>query len=95
MDWYLKCLKQFANFSGRARRKEYWMFVLFNLIFYIVLVFLDVGLKKLVQVSWGRSMDWLCSFLVLLSQCVVYTTLGKVDGIFSGLLSPLWGLYYC
>ena len=44
MDWYLKCLKQFANFSGRARRKEYWMFVLFNLIFYIVLVFLDVAL---------------------------------------------------
>ena len=43
MDWYLKCLKQFANFSGRARRKEYWMFVLFNLIFYIVLVFLDVA----------------------------------------------------
>lgn len=32
MDWYLKVLKQYAVFSGRARRKEYWMFVLFNLI---------------------------------------------------------------
>lgn len=30
MNWYLKCLKQYADFSGRARRQEYWMFVLFN-----------------------------------------------------------------
>ncbi|HPA11795.1 MAG TPA: DUF805 domain-containing protein [Bacteroidales bacterium] len=33
MEWYLKCLRQYADFSGRARRKEYWMFQLFNVIF--------------------------------------------------------------
>jgi uncharacterized membrane protein YhaH (DUF805 family) len=33
MNWYLKVLKQYSDFSGRARRKEYWMFILFNLIF--------------------------------------------------------------
>ncbi|MGY5351811.1 DUF805 domain-containing protein [Wenyingzhuangia sp. IMCC45533] len=32
MDWYLKVLKQYSDFDGRARRKEYWMFFLFNLI---------------------------------------------------------------
>ncbi len=32
MYWYLKVLKKYAVFSGRARRKEYWMFVLFNTI---------------------------------------------------------------
>ncbi|NJB81553.1 DUF805 domain-containing protein [Wenyingzhuangia aestuarii] len=32
MDWYLKVLKQYADFNGRARRKEYWMFFLFNII---------------------------------------------------------------
>ena len=32
MNWYLKALKQYADFSGRARRKEYWMFTLFNVI---------------------------------------------------------------
>ena len=32
MNWYLKALKNYANFSGRARRKEYWYFTLFNLI---------------------------------------------------------------
>lgn len=32
MYWYLEVLKKYAVFNGRARRKEYWMFVLFNLI---------------------------------------------------------------
>jgi uncharacterized membrane protein YhaH (DUF805 family) len=41
MNWYLKVLKQYADFSGRARRQEYWMFVLFNMIFAIVAMILD------------------------------------------------------
>jgi len=41
MNWYLKVLKNYAGFSGRARRKEYWMFVLFNLIFAIVAAVVD------------------------------------------------------
>ncbi len=28
MEWYLKALRQYADFEGRARRKEYWMFAL-------------------------------------------------------------------
>ncbi len=32
MNWYLTVLKQYATFSGRARRKEYWMFTLINMI---------------------------------------------------------------
>ena len=32
MNWYLKVLKQYADFGGRARRKEYWMFTLFNIL---------------------------------------------------------------
>src|ERR1700722_4922457 len=30
MRWYIKVLANYFNFEGRARRKEYWMFVLFN-----------------------------------------------------------------
>ena len=41
MNWYLKVMKQYADFKGRARRKEYWMFVLFNMIFAIVAIILD------------------------------------------------------
>jgi uncharacterized membrane protein YhaH (DUF805 family) len=41
MNWYLKVLKQYADFSGRARRTEYWMFALFNFLFIIVAMILD------------------------------------------------------
>jgi len=41
MSWYVKVLKNYAVFSGRARRKEYWMFVLFNFIFCIIAMILD------------------------------------------------------
>jgi uncharacterized membrane protein YhaH (DUF805 family) len=41
VDWYLKVLKQYAVFSGRARRTEYWMFVLFNILAGIVLGIVD------------------------------------------------------
>lgn len=37
MNYYLAVLQNFAKFSGRARRSEYWYFVLFNFIFSIVL----------------------------------------------------------
>lgn len=39
MNYYLAVLQNFANFSGRARRSEYWYFVLFNAIFSFVLGF--------------------------------------------------------
>ncbi|MBX7042973.1 MAG: DUF805 domain-containing protein [Ignavibacteria bacterium] len=41
MNWYLKVLKNYTNFSGRARRKEYWMFTLFNVIFAVAAMLLD------------------------------------------------------
>jgi len=41
MSWYIKVLKNYAVFSGRARRKEYWMFVLFDFIFTVVLYIID------------------------------------------------------
>ena len=41
MSWYLEALKKYAVFSGRSRRKEYWYFILFNIIVGIVLGILD------------------------------------------------------
>ena len=41
MEWYLKVMNQYATFSGRARRKEYWMYVLFYSLFLIVAMILD------------------------------------------------------
>jgi uncharacterized membrane protein YhaH (DUF805 family) len=44
MNWYLQAIRQYADFSGRARRKEYWMFFLYNIIFLIMAILLDIAL---------------------------------------------------
>jgi len=41
MKWYLKVLNNYATFSGRARRSEFWFFVLFNMIFALVAMGID------------------------------------------------------
>ncbi|WP_219834004.1 DUF805 domain-containing protein [Paenibacillus sp. R14(2021)] len=41
MDWYLKVLQNYAVFTGRARRKEFWMFILFNILMSIALTIVD------------------------------------------------------
>ncbi|HEX8378547.1 MAG TPA: DUF805 domain-containing protein [Pedobacter sp.] len=41
MNWYLKVLKDYAVFTGRARRQEYWMFTLFHIIALIAATVLD------------------------------------------------------
>jgi uncharacterized membrane protein YhaH (DUF805 family) len=44
VHWYIDVLKKYAVFSGRARRQEYWMFVLFSVIISIVLPIVDFAL---------------------------------------------------
>lgn len=40
--WYKKVVfENYANFNGRARRSEYWYFVLFNIIFAVIAMVLD------------------------------------------------------
>jgi len=53
MRYFLKCWKHYADFKGRARRKEYWMFLLFNyiistiigLVYYTGVMFQFLSLK--------------------------------------------------
>ncbi|MBX2865909.1 MAG: DUF805 domain-containing protein [Leptolyngbyaceae cyanobacterium MAG.088] len=41
MEWYLAVLKKYAVFSGRARRKEFWYFALFNFLISLGLGIID------------------------------------------------------
>ncbi|WP_112180404.1 DUF805 domain-containing protein [Paraliobacillus zengyii] len=41
MEWYVKVIKKYAEFSGRSRRTEYWIFTLFNTIIGIILTSLQ------------------------------------------------------
>ncbi len=45
MEWYLGVLKKYADFTGRARRKEFWMFVLFNFLVGVVFTMLTTITK--------------------------------------------------
>lgn len=53
MEWYLKVLGQYADFSGRARRKEYWMFTLFHAIAAAVLSVIDIVLFDDPSILYG------------------------------------------
>ncbi|WP_240136940.1 DUF805 domain-containing protein [Streptomyces sp. MUM 178J] len=48
MDWYLAVLKNYAGFGGRARRKEYWMFTLFNIIAVVLLAIIGALIESMV-----------------------------------------------
>jgi uncharacterized membrane protein YhaH (DUF805 family) len=49
MKWYLKVLRHYADFGGRARRKEYWYFVLFNFIAAIIAMIIDAILEMTIN----------------------------------------------
>ncbi|WP_084978375.1 DUF805 domain-containing protein [Plesiomonas shigelloides] len=44
MSWYLSVLKKYAVFTGRAQRKEYWIFFLINMIIALVAGIIDASI---------------------------------------------------
>ncbi len=42
MKWYLKVMKHYSDFNGRASREEYWMFVLFNFLISLLFFLIDI-----------------------------------------------------
>ncbi|MCP8617363.1 DUF805 domain-containing protein [Salirhabdus salicampi] len=58
MYWFLKVLKNYSTFSGRARRKEYWMFVLYNAIFGVLLSVLElvINLEGVLTTFYGLAL---------------------------------------
>jgi len=53
MKWYLKAFRNYFKFKGRARRKEYWMFMLFNVVLASVAAVLDSALLGTVSKNLG------------------------------------------
>ena len=64
-EYYVKVLKNYATFTGRARRKEFWMFVLCNLI-------IAVGIGILARIAPAFSLlSLLYSLAVLIPGLAV------------------------
>ena len=55
MEWATLPLKRYAEFTGRSRRKEYWMFVLLSIGIYIVASILDriAGMNGMIAGTYG------------------------------------------
>ncbi|NEA42774.1 DUF805 domain-containing protein [Streptomyces sp. SID11385] len=53
MHYYTDVFKKYAQFSGRARRAEYWMFFLFNAIVMLILLVLGLAVSKVLFVLYG------------------------------------------
>ena len=98
MKWYLKVLKQYADFNGRARRKEYWMFVLFNMIFGIAAIILDNVLGIAVEgVGYGLLYGLYTLVVFIPGLAVVVRRLHDVEKsgwMFFIILIPLIGVIW-
>lgn len=70
MSWYIKVLKQYADFNGRARRQEYWMFVLFNFIIAMVLGLAEAMVRD-IPMGGTSLLSSLYSLAVLLPSLAV------------------------
>ena len=53
MNNFINALRNYAGFSGRTSRKEFWSFILFNTIFSIAAAILDNVLGLTTKVDFG------------------------------------------
>jgi uncharacterized membrane protein YhaH (DUF805 family) len=46
VNYFLEALKNYVTFTGRATRQQYWMYILFYIVFYFIAVTLDINLGQ-------------------------------------------------
>lgn len=103
MKYYLEVLKKYATFSGRARRSEYWYFVLFNFIFMLVAMGLDNLLGTTVSVLPYGYFYFALALAVLIPGLAVFVRrmhdIGKSGWwyfiAFIPLVGAIWLLVLC
>jgi uncharacterized membrane protein YhaH (DUF805 family) len=58
MEWMTLPLKRYAQFTGRSRPKEFWMFFLFILVGLVILNIVETVLGLSAGERWVRSGSW-------------------------------------
>ena len=76
MKWFIKVLKNYTNFNGRASRSEFWFFTLFNFIFSLLAILIDNILNTTIQLNYVIALPYgyiflTYSFLVLIPGLAV------------------------
>ncbi len=70
MKYYFAVFQKYAQFSGRARRSEYWYFFLFSLIVSFILGLADVTMGTLTNTGTGM-LGGLYSLVALIPSLAV------------------------
>ena len=96
MNYYLKVLRQYVDFKGRARRAEYWNFALFSTLISIALTLIDIyGLGTNPMAGESGILSNLYSLAVFLPSLGVLVRrlhdVGKSGWFFLIVLIPLIG----
>lgn len=65
MEWMLMPYRRYFEFSGRSRRKEYWLFALFNFLVYIGFMLVLMALGSGMQYGEMASMGPLASVVLI------------------------------
>ncbi len=71
MNWYIEVLKKYAVFSGRARRKEYWFFVLFSTIVSVLITVVDLLIGTYNPVTGAGILGGLYSLAIFIPYIAV------------------------
>ncbi len=80
MKWFIKAFRQYADFSGRASRQEFWMFVLFNLLFAMAWAFVAGLLTGL----FGGSFDQESRLMFMYKLIAIYYAVTAVPAMAVG-----------
>ena len=67
MEWMLMPLRRYADFSGRSRRKEYWLFALLQFLIYLAVVVVTV-LFAIVASARGSGSDEVAGVMVIIGM---------------------------
>ena len=103
MEWYIKCLKNYTEFEGRARRKEYWMFILIHSIVLLALTFLFILLFDTIR-SIGVVATLFPYFIYVFASFAIISTISvtirrlhdvnKSGWHFFNILKPIVGIIW-
>jgi uncharacterized membrane protein YhaH (DUF805 family) len=72
MEWMLMPLRRYADFEGRSRRKEYWMFYLLNLIVILGLVLIFGAFILAIDAAGGNDNDASVLLMIGIGIYVLY-----------------------
>lgn len=71
MGWAIEPLRKYATFSGRSRRKEYWLFVLFVIVVSLVLSGIDAAIGTYSTSAGTGLLSGIFSLAVLVPSIAV------------------------